>query len=298
MSLGRRELGLLAGAAAYGSWGLFPIYFKALSSVPAPEILAHRVAWAQLFLVFVIGRQGKAGSMWKALRTGRSVRVLALSALAIAVNWLVYIYSVVSGRILDSSLGYFINPLVNVLLGVLVLRESLAPIVVLAMSIAASGVALMTLQAGQLPWIALTLAVSFGCYGMLRKLAPVGAVEALGVETLLLLPLACGYLAWCQRHGTLAFLHGGSRRDWLLVLSGPLTAIPLLFFGMAARRLPLSTLGFLQYLSPTLQFLLGVFVYGEPFAPRRAIAFVLIWIGLAIFALHSLRRPTPPVMVE
>jgi chloramphenicol-sensitive protein RarD len=291
MSLGRRELGLLAGAAAYGSWGLFPIYFKALGSVSAPEILAHRVAWAQLFLVFVIQRQGKAGDVWRALRAARSLRILALSAVAIAVNWLVYIYSVVSGRILDSSLGYFINPLVNVLLGVAVLRERLHPVVVLAMSVAAAGVALMTLQAGQLPWIALTLAVSFGCYGMLRKLAPVGALEALAVETLLLLPLAGGYLAWCEARGTLAFLHGGSWRDLLLVMSGPLTAVPLLLFGMAARRLPLSTLGFLQYLSPTLQFLIGVFLYGEPFAASRAVAFVLIWIGLAIFAAHSLGRP-------
>jgi chloramphenicol-sensitive protein RarD len=291
MSLGRRELGLLAGAAAYGSWGLFPIYFKALRSVPAPEILAHRVAWAQLFLLFVIRRQGRAGDVWRALRAARSLRILALSAVAIAVNWLVYIYSVVSGRILDSSLGYFMNPLVNVLLGVLVLRERLHPVVVLAMSVAAAGVALMTIQAGQLPWIALTLAVSFGCYGMLRKLAPVGALEALAVETLLLLPLAGGYLAWCERRGTLAFLHGGAWRDLLLVLSGPLTAVPLLLFGMAARRLPLSTLGFLQYLSPTLQFLIGVFLYGEPFAASRALAFVLIWIGLGIFAAHSLGRP-------
>jgi chloramphenicol-sensitive protein RarD len=280
----------LAGAAAYGSWGLFPIYFKAVSSVPALEILAHRVAWALLFLAFVVHRQQRTSELLQTLRAKQSLRILALSATTIALNWLVYIWSVVTGRILDSSLGYFINPLVNVLLGVLVLGERLERPVILAVGIASVGVAWMTLEVGQLPWIALALAASFGSYGMLRKLAPVGAVVALTVETMLLTPLACGYLVWAHHAGTLAFLGGGRSRDLLLVLSGPLTAVPLILFGAAARRLPLSTLGFLQYISPTLQFLLGVFVYGEPFARSRAAAFVLIWLALAIFVAHSVRR--------
>lgn len=216
---------------------------------------------------------------------------MAASGTAIAANWLVYIWAVLTGRILEASLGYFITPLVSVLLGIAVFKERLARPLVLATGLAALGVGWLTFQAGQLPWIALALALLFGSYGMLRKIAPVGAVVGLTVETLLLLLPACGFLIWSHAADRLAFLSGGHGRDALLVLSGPITAVPLLLFAAAARRLPLSTLGFLQYLSPTIQFFLAVLVYGEPLTRARIGAFVCIWVGLAIFLTQSMREP-------
>ena len=287
--LGARE-GLAAGAAAYALWGIFPIYFKALASVPPVEILAHRVVWALLFLGLVVRRQHLGGEVRAALRPGRSLVFLTSSALLIAANWLVYIFAVVTGRILEGSFGYFINPLISVLLGVVFLGERLDRATWLAVGFAAGGVAFMTIRAGQLPWLALAVAVSFGGYGMLRKIAPVGAVVGLTVETLLLFPLACGYLVWSGLAGTLSLGSGGRGLDLLLVLAGPLTVIPLLLFTGAARRLPLSMLGLLQYLSPTLQLIVGVFLYGEHFSSTRAIGFGCIWIGLAIFVARTLRH--------
>jgi chloramphenicol-sensitive protein RarD len=288
----QRRVGLIAGSAAYGIWGLFPIYFKALASVPPLEILAHRIAWAVPLLLFLVGRRELTASLRAALR-GRPLAILAASAVAIALNWLVFLWSVLTGRILEGSLGYFITPLVSVLLGVLVFKERLPQPVALATALAAFGVSWITLQVGRLPWIALALALLWGSYGMLRKIVPVGALVGLAVETLLLLPLACGYLVWSQAAGRLAFRSGDPKLDLLLVLSGPLTAVPLLLFVGAARRLPLSTLGFLQYLSPSIQFLLAVFVYGEPLTTARLLAFSCIWAGLAVFLAHSLRDATP-----
>lgn len=293
-----RRVGLIAGSAAYGLWGLFPIYFKALASVPPLEILAHRIAWALPLLLFLLRRRDLIGSLREALR-GRPLAILAASAAAIALNWLVFLWSVLTGRILEGSLGYFITPLVSVLLGVVVLKERIERPVALATTLAAFGVGWITLQVGRLPWIALALALLWGCYGMLRKIVPVGALVGLTVETLLLLPLACGYLLWSRAAGRLAFLAGERGLDLLLVLSGPLTAVPLLLFVGAARRLPLSTLGFLQYLSPSIQFVLAVFVYGEPLTTARLLAFCCIWAGLAIFLAHSMRRAAgragPPI---
>jgi chloramphenicol-sensitive protein RarD len=197
---------------------------------------------------------------------------------------------VVHGRILEGSLGYFINPLVNVLLGVVVLKERLERPVLAAVLMAAAGVAWLTLQVGHPPWVSLTLAVSFGLYGLLRKLVPVGAVTGLTVETLLLTPLGVAYLLWARAAGRLTFLSGKPGLDLLLVLAGPITALPLLLFTEAARRLPLSTLGFLQYVSPTLQLLIAVFVYREPFTAARGVAFAFIWAALVLFAAHTLRR--------
>jgi chloramphenicol-sensitive protein RarD len=216
--------------------------------------------------------------------------LLAATTVLIAVNWLIYIWAIVSNRVLEGSLGYFINPLVNVLLGVIVLKERLERPVLVAVLVAALGVAWLTVQVGQPPWVSLTLAVTFGLYGLLRKLVAVGAVTGLLVETLLLAPLAVAYLAWAGLQGRLAFASGRAGLDLLLVLAGPVTALPLLLFTGAARRLPLSTLGFLQYLSPTLQFLLAVFLYGEPFTRARGVAFACIWAALLIFALHTLQR--------
>jgi chloramphenicol-sensitive protein RarD len=216
--------------------------------------------------------------------------MLSAASALIAVNWLVYIWAILAGRVMEGSLGYFINPLVSVALGVLVLGERLERPVGIAVAVASLGVVWLTVGLGQLPWVSLSLAFSFGSYGLLRKLVPVGALLGLCVETLLLLPLALGYLVWASVSGRLAFGSGNLRLDVLLVLAGPLTAVPLLFFAAAARRLPLSTLGFLQYLSPTVQFLLAVFVYGEPLDAARAGAFAFIWAGLALFTAYTVRK--------
>jgi chloramphenicol-sensitive protein RarD len=223
---------------------------------------------------------------------------MAASTVLIAVNWLVYIYAVVQGRMLEGSLGYYINPLVNVLLGVVVLGERLERPVQVAVAIAFTGVLWLTVRVGAPPWIALALAASFGLYGLMRKLAPVGALAGLIVETTLLLPLAGGYLAWAVASGRAAFLAGQPTLDLLLLLAGPVTAFPLLCFAAAARRLSLSTLGFVQYLSPTLQFLLAVFLYAEPFDRARAVAFAFIWTALAVFAVHSVRRGAPEPVTD
>lgn len=290
-----RRSGLLAGAAAYGLWGLFPIYFKALWSVPPLEILSHRVMWALLLLLVMVRSRGSLPALRAALR-GRSLLLLAASGLMIALNWLVYLWAILTDRIVEASLGYFITPLVSILLGVVLLREPLQRPLLIATGLAGLGVGWMTVQLGSLPWIALALALLFGGYGLIRKVAPVGAVVGLTVETLLLLPFAVGYLAWSRAEGRLAFLSGSGGRDALLVLSGPLTALPLLLFVGAARRLPLSTLGFLQYLSPSIQFLLAVFLYREPLTIARLLAFLCIWSGVAVLLARQLReaRALPP----
>lgn len=294
-----RARGLAYGVAAYGLWGFMPLYIKAVKAAPALEVLAHRVLWAFVLLLALCWRQGEMATLRGAFRHRRTFVVLAASAALIGANWLVYIWSVVTGRILESSLGYYMNPLVNVLLGVLVLGERLARPVKVAVAFAAAGVLWLGVQAGHLPWISLTLATTFGLYGLMRKLAPLGALVGLTVETALLLPLAAGFLGWRLASGRSAFLAGDVRLDALLVLAGPVTAIPLLFFAGAARRLPLTTLGFLQYLSPTVQFLLAVLLYREPFGRARAVAFVLIWTALTIFAVHSARRGQPePVTAD
>ena len=265
---------------------------------PVVELLCHRIVWAALFLALLLWQQGKFREIRAALGRRRTLAVLAASTVLIALNWLVYIYSVSHDRLLESSFGYYINPLVNVALGVVLLGERLAPRVRIAVAIAAAGVLWLGLHAGRLPWISLVLAFSFALYGLLRKVAPVGALIGLSVETLLLLPLAAGYLVHQLWNGEAAFLSGRPALDVLLVLGGPLTAIPLLWFAAAARRLPLSTLGFLQYLSPTLQFLLAVLVYGEVFDPAKAVAFAFIWAALALFAWHSVQRRTAEPVVD
>ena len=254
------------------------------------ELLCHRVVWALLMLAALVWHQGQLQEARDVLRSGHALKVLAGSTVLIAINWGVYIFSVLNNRVLESSLGYYINPLVNVLLGVALLRERLQPPVWLAVAIASGGVLWLALQMGRPPWISLMLAFAFALYGLLRKIAPVGALIGLTVETLLLLPLAAGYLVWKIARGESAFLSGRPWLDLLLLLAGPTTAIPLLCFAAAARRLPLSTLGFLQYVSPTLQFLLAVFAYGEAFDRARAGAFACIWTALAIFAYHSARH--------
>lgn len=290
-----RRHGLAYGLAAYGAWGFFPVYLKAVARAPVLELVCHRVIWAVGLLLLLSWQQDRLADIRAALRNPRALRVLAASTALIAVNWLIYVYAVVSARMLEASLGYYINPLVNVLLGVVILHERLHRLERLALALAAAGILWLGLHVGQPPWISLALAVSFALYGLLRKIAPVGALTGLAIETLLLSPLAIAYVGWRVASGKAAFLSGDTTLDVLLVLAGPVTAFPLLCFAAAARRLPLSTLGFLQYLSPTVQFLLAVVVYGEPFQHAQAGAFALIWAALAVFAYHTVRTFRPPV---
>ena len=280
--------GLIAAALAYILWGLFPLYIKQVSHVSAAEVVAHRSAWSLVF-VFALLAWWRRTAWLKAALTDRHVlKVFALSAFLLAMNWGLYVWAVSAGRILDASLGYFINPLVNVLLGVLVLHERPRPRQWAAVAIAAAGVLWLIVGAGEWPWVALVLAGTFGLYGLMRKTAPLGAAEGLALETLMQGPLALGLIAWWtwQGSGGLAG-HDTPTLAWLL-LAGPFTAIPLLLFAAGARQLKLATLGLLQYLGPTLQFLIGVFVYGEPFTAERATGFALIWLALALYSAESI----------
>ncbi len=293
-----RRLGLGYGLAAYGSWGVFPIYLKAVRTVPIVEVLCHRVVWALAVLVVVTAVRGEVRDVIAALRQRRALLVLSGSTVLIAINWLVYIFSVTHARMLESSLGYYINPLISVLLGIALLGERLEPLMKAAVVAAAAGVVWLATALGHLPWISLAVAFSFAFYGLLRKIAPVGALIGLTVETLLLAPFAAAYLGWAMSSGHSSFLTGGPAMRALLLLAGPVTAIPLLCFAAAARRLPLSTIGFLQYVSPTLQFLLAVAVYAEPFDRGRAGAFACIWVAVALFAFDSIRRHVPEPAVD
>jgi len=291
--------GIGAAIAAYTLWGLLPVYWKALNGASATEILAHRMIWSLLFLLGVLAVRRQ----WNWLQIIRQQRRLRLTYLAsatlLAVNWGVYVWAVQINRVVEASLGYFINPLVSIALGVIVLRERLRLAQWLAISIAATGVAWLTYNAGSLPWIALALALSFGFYGLLRKQTPLGSFEALTVETLWMFPLAVLWLSWLAGH------NGGIHHDpglWLLLIStGVVTAAPLLFFGAATQRIPLTTIGILQYLAPTLQLLLGVLVYNEPFSTVQLIGFSAIWTALVIYTGDSIlaaRRYQPITLPE
>jgi chloramphenicol-sensitive protein RarD len=279
--------GLIAAALAYILWGLFPLYIKQVAHVNAVEIVAHRSAWSLVFVFALLLAWRRTAWMKAALRDRHVLKVFAASALLLGVNWGLYVWAVSAGRILDASLGYFINPLINVLLGVLVLHERPRPRQWAAVGIAAAGVLWLIVAAGEWPWVALVLACTFGLYGLMRKTAPLGAAEGLALETLLQAPVALLLVGWWtwQGSGGLAG-HDGGTLAWLL-LAGPFTAIPLLLFASGARRLPLATLGLLQYLGPTLQFVIGVFVYGEPFSAERAVGFALIWLALLIYSAES-----------
>lgn len=281
--------GFLLGIAAYGLWGVLPVYFKALASIGAVDLVAHRIAWSIPILVILVSLSRGWKGVREALRNRRTVRLLMVTALLIGGNWLLYVYAVTSGHILAGSLGYYLNPLANVLLGRVVLKERLSGLQWAAVAIAAAGIAALAIGAlGQL-WISLTLCVTFATYGLLRKIAPVDSVPGLTIETSLLLPAAIAWLAWGWASAEPIFGH--STRDLVLLsFSGLLTTIPLLLFTAAARRLRYSTLGMLQFIAPTLQFLIAVLVYGEPFTRAHAIAFGAIWAAISLYVLALMRH--------
>lgn len=282
--------GILYACTAYVAWGMFPMYFKAMHAVPPMQVLMHRIVWSLAFLVLVLAAKRHWAWLGKALREPKVLGGFIGSALLLSVNWLVYIWAVNQGRVVDASLGYFITPLLNVVLGFVILGERLRPWQWCAVGLAACGVAWLTWHSGSLPWIGLALAATFGTYGLLRKIAPLGALEGLALETLVMFPLALVYLGWQTMEGSNAFLNESAATKWLLISAGPVTAIPLLLFAAGARRIPLSLLGLMQYIAPSLQLLLGVALYHEPFGGARLTGFALIWIGLAVYSAESLWR--------
>jgi chloramphenicol-sensitive protein RarD len=282
--------GMLYAAIAYLVWGAFPIYFKALQGIPPLQIMVHRIVWSLLFVLLVLAWRRQWAWISAAFRRPQVLAGFAASALLLSVNWFIYIWAVNNGRVVDASLGYFINPLVNVLLGFLLLHERLRTLQWAAVALAAIGVAWLTWQGGQLPWIGLALAATFGTYGLLRKTASLGPLEGLTLETLLLFPLAAGYLIVLTVNGQNAFLGAPPSSQWLLIAAGPITAIPLILFAAGARQISMSLLGILQYIAPSLQLLLGVWLYHEPFGGARLAGFAVIWSALALYSLEGLWR--------
>ena len=280
--------GLLLGLGAYLMWGFLPLYFKLVAHVAASEIVAHRILWSLVFLGALATLWGRWGAIQTALTTPRVALTLAVTATLIAVNWLIYIWAVLNGHVLAGSLGYYLNPLVNVLLGTLILKEKLRPAQKIAVALAAAGVSVLALGAGSGLWISLSLACSFALYGFLRKVAPVDSLEGLSIETAILAPIALGWVLWLSSQGTSGFGTWGIGTDALLILAGAVTAIPLLLFTAAAKRLPYSTLGFLQYVAPSIQFLLAVLAFGERLTLAHILCFGAIWTALAIFAVDGL----------
>jgi chloramphenicol-sensitive protein RarD len=271
---------------AYGCWGVFPVYFKALHQISAPVVLCHRILWSAVVMSVVVAATGRPRDVARALRSGKVLLTLAGTTLLIATNWLVYIWAVAQGHILQASLGYFINPLMSVALGALLLRERLTRLQALAVLLASCGVVAQAMSAGVPPWISVVLAITFALYGLLRKTVAIDAAGGLLAETLMLVIPALAWVIAAPRPW------GAPEMGWsgpaLLMAAGPITALPLLAFSMGARRLPLAAIGFLQYVSPTLQFLLGVVFYGEAFGGAQLVTFGLIWIAVVVFVMDAL----------
>ncbi|MCI4568208.1 EamA family transporter RarD [Lysobacter sp. CFH 32150] len=299
--------GLWVAAGTFVLWGLMPLYWHLLKAVPSLQIVAHRIVWSAVLVVaWLVWKQGR-GWLRAALARPRAAWMLGLSGLLIALNWSLYIWAVNAGHVIETSLGYFINPLLNVVIGVLFLRERLTRWQWLSVGIAAAGVLWLTFNYGSFPWIALALALSFGLYGVLRKLLSIDAVSGLGVESVYLFLPALALMFWGEANGSGGFLPLNGNPGWgvgldvLLIIAGALTALPLIGFAYAVRRVPLSVVGLMQYIAPTLQFLIGALVFHEAFDRDRAIGFVFIWVALAIFVLDSLwrsRRQSAPVVTD
>lgn len=279
--------GVLNAIGAYVIWGFLPIYWKALQQVPALQILNHRVVWSLVFLAILISARKNWSPLRQAIRQPKIVLVYGLAACLLAVNWLTYIWGVNAGFIVETSLGYFINPLVNVLLGVLFLREKIRPLQWVPIGMATAGVLYLTFSYGSLPWIALVLAFTFALYGLLKKTAPLGSLHSLTLETGILFVPSLLYLVYVALQGSGIFIEYNTLTNLLLVFTGVVTAVPLLLFGAAARSINLSLLGLLQYIAPTCQFLIGVLIYNEPFTQARLIGFSIIWAALFLYWLES-----------
>ncbi|MCW2678710.1 MAG: EamA family transporter RarD [Frankiales bacterium] len=290
MPVSSTRRGVLFGASAYLLWGLFPLYWPLLEPSGSLEVLAHRILWSLVVVVVLLAITRRFGTVKVAMADRRRALRLALAAVVIAINWGTYIYGVTHEMVVETSLGYFVNPIVTVLLGVLVLGERLRPAQWVALGAAFVAVVVLTVENGRPPWLALVLAFSFGTYGLLKKTAGVGAVEGLAIETAVLFPVAAAYVLLIGVNGTGTFGSEGPEHASLLALSGVITAVPLLLFGAAASRVPLTTLGVLQYLAPTMQFLLGVTLFDEPLPIVKLLGFVLVWIGLALFTADLVRH--------
>ena len=288
--------GILLAIGAYGLWGLFPLYWKLLQDLPAREIVAHRIVWSLVFLALVLLFLHKIKDTFLRMKNPRMILIYGCSASLLLINWLTYVWAVNSGFIVNASLGYFINPLVNVFLGVIFFKERLRAGQWTAIALAGAGVGYLTVQYGSLPWIGLVLAFSFGFYGLIKKSAPLEALEGQTLEMCCLTLPAVVYLFYLEQHHAGGFWHAGPLLTLLLILGGAVTAIPLLMFSAAARRIPLSMIGILQYLAPTLQFSIGIFIYGEAFPRYRLIGYTFVWSALLLYTLEGLyqkRRGRP-----
>ncbi|TCJ00880.1 EamA family transporter RarD [Aeromicrobium sp. IC_218] len=281
--------GLALGVGAYLCWGLFPLYWPLLEPAGALEALSHRVVWSLGFVAILLTVTRRWDAFRVLWRDPVRLLFLALASVVIAINWGAFIWGVTNGHVIETSLGYFINPLVTVLLAVLVLGERLRPVQWVAVGVGAVAVVVLTVDYGRLPYVALAVAASFAIYGFLKKRAQLGAIESLAVETALLTPVAVGYLVFLQLTGSLVFGHEGTANALLLAGTGVVTAVPLLLFGGAATRLSLTSLGLLQYLGPILQFVFGLLVFGEEMSPARWAGFVLVWLALVLFTADALR---------
>ena len=291
--------GILYGIGAYALWGFFPIYWKVLHPVSALQVIGHRISWSFILLVaFIVITKQWQDFRSVALTSAKTIVIYAIAGVLLTINWLVYVWGVNQGFIVETSLGYFINPLLSVLLGVIFLRERLRLAQWIPVIIAAAGVIYLTFVYGRLPWIALSLAFSFGFYGLVKKLAPLGSLYGLTLETGIVFPAAVIYLIVMQINGAGAFLHDSALIDLFLVGAGVVTTIPLLMFASAAKQIPLTVVGLLQYIAPTLQFLIGIFIYKEPFDQSHLIGFAVVWVALIIFWVENYlahRTPVEPV---
>jgi chloramphenicol-sensitive protein RarD len=298
---GSARAGLFYGFGAYIIWGVIPLYFRAVDGVSPSELLAQRIVWSFLLLSIVLTVMRRWSDLSRPLRTRRTLLALAVSAFLLAANWLIYIHSVARREVVQASLGYFMLPLFSVFLGLIFLRERLRPPQWLAVGFAAAGIGFLMFTVDEFPWIALGVAISFGLYGLVRKVTPVDGLTGVTIETLILTPAALACLAWWRAQGTLAFGTAGGRLDLLIAASGVVTAVPLFLFGQAARSLPLSTLGFLQYIGPTAALIIAVAVFGEPLTWQKQVCFALVWIGLAILAVETVlrsRRAAPSIALR
>lgn len=284
-----KRLGVVYAMAAFLSWGILPLYFKAVGAVPTIEVLAHRIVWSLVFLLGLILARGQWASFTVLFRSRRTQLTLMTTTCLIATNWGVFIWAVNQGQLVEASLGYFMTPLINVVLGFFFLKERLRPVQLVAVGLAALGIVWMTTRLGHFPVISLTLAVSFGFYGLLRKQVPASGIHGLTAETMMLSPVALGWLVWKHHQGEMVFLHGTAALDVLLPAAGVFTALPLIWFAEGAKRLTLATTGFLQYLAPTGQLVLAVVFFGEPFTRDHLISFGMIWIALALYSIDTAR---------